>query len=102
MANGSPGENIHDVEPHRIVRFQQTQILLRPRISCLEVRHPVLLRQPLLRHVLPLKVEEHEPPHEQRQSCAQADHHLRIQLRLDVAAQPPLLSPGVEVDDRSG
>ena len=50
---------------------------------------PVLLRH-LLRHVLPLEVEEHEPPQEQGQPCAQAYHQRWVQrLCLHNTTPPP-------------
>ncbi|KAF7831217.1 photosystem 1 subunit 5 [Senna tora] len=82
VADGSPGQDVHDVESHGVVGLEEAHVLLGARVSRLEMGQPVLLRH-LLRHVLPLEVEEHEPPHEQRQPRAEADHHRGIQLRLD-------------------
>ncbi|MED6109431.1 hypothetical protein PIB30_033510 [Stylosanthes scabra] len=80
VAKGTPSQYINKVESHGIVGFEDANILLCTRVTSLEVCDPVLLRQPLLRHVLPLEVEEHEPPQEQRQPCAQAYHQRWAQL----------------------
>ncbi|GAB2302696.1 hypothetical protein Dimus_036693 [Dionaea muscipula] len=83
VPDGTPREDVYDVEADGVVRLEEADVLLGPGVAGLEVGQPVLLRQPLLRHVLPLEVEEYEPPQEQRQPRAQADHHRRVQLRPD-------------------
>ena len=72
MANEAPGEDVDDIESDGIVGLEQAHVLLGLIVAGLEVGHVVLLRQPLLRHILLLEVEEHEPPQEQRQPYAQA------------------------------
>ncbi|MFS7895450.1 hypothetical protein Hanom_Chr00s002869g01706431 [Helianthus anomalus] len=62
MSNGSPSKHINNIEPNRIIRLQQANILLSPFISSLKMSHTILLRQPLFSHILSLEVEEHKPP----------------------------------------
>lgn len=83
MAQRPPREHVDDVEPDRIVGLEQAGELLGPLVAGLEVRYPVLLRQPLLRHVLALEAEEDEAAEEERQPRAEADHQRRAQLRPD-------------------
>lgn len=78
VADGTPSEDVDDVEANRVVGFEEADVLLGPRVTGLEVREAVLLRH-LLRHVLPLEVEEHEPPQEEGQPCAQAYHQRWVQ-----------------------
>lgn len=99
VADGSPGKNINNVETHRIIRFQQTHIFLSSGVACLEVRHSILLRQSLFRHVLPLEVEENKPSQEQGQTCAQADHQLRVQLSFDATVELLLGGDGSAGED---
>lgn len=75
VADGAPSEDVDDVEADGVIRFQEADILLRSDVAGLKVRHSVLLRKSLFGHVLPLKVEEHEPAQEERQSRAKAYHH---------------------------
>ncbi|GAB2265977.1 hypothetical protein Dimus_001008 [Dionaea muscipula] len=89
VPDGTPREDVYDVEADGVVRLEEADVLLGPGVAGLEVGQPVLLRQPLLRHVLPLEVEEYEPPQEQRQPRAQADHHRRVQLRPDCSPPAP-------------
>lgn len=87
VADGAPGEDIDDVESHGVVGFEEADVFLGADVAGFEVGNAVLLRH-LLRHVFPLEVEEHEPAQEQGQPSAQADHHRRVQLRLDAQGLP--------------
>lgn len=73
VANGTPSEDVDDVEANWVVGFEEANVLLGPSVAGLEVREAVLLRH-LLRHVLPLEVEEDEPPQEEGEPCAEAYH----------------------------
>lgn len=90
VTNGSPGQNVHDIEPNWVVRFEEADVLLGPYIPCLEMALPVLLGQPLFADVLPLEVEEYEPPQKQGHPCAQAYHQRRVQLRPHRGGSPAL------------
>lgn len=88
VAQRPPREHVDDVEPDRVVGLEQAGVLLRPLVAGLEVRYPVLLRQPLLRHVLALEAEEDEAAEEERQPRAEANHQRRAQLRPDRRSRP--------------
>ncbi len=64
VADGSPGENVNDVETDGVVGFEEADVLLSPRIAGLEVGQSVLLGD-LLGHVLPLEIEEDEAAEEE-------------------------------------
>ena len=70
VSERAPSEDINNIKSNRIIRFQQSGELARSHISRLEVRNPVLLRQALLRQVLSLEIEEHEPTQKERQARA--------------------------------
>lgn len=74
MANGTPSKDVHDVEANGVVGFEEANVLLGASVAGFEVGHPVLLRQSLLGHILPLEVEEDEPPQEEGQPRAEAYH----------------------------
>lgn len=80
VTNRTPSQNIHNVEPNRVIGLEEAHILLSPSVPSLEMCHPVLLRQPLLGHILSLEVEEHKPPKEERETGAQADDQRWVQL----------------------
>lgn len=61
VTNGTPSEDVDDVEANRVVGFEEADVLFGPGVSRLEVGHAILLRQTLFGHVFPLEAEEHEP-----------------------------------------
>lgn len=83
MPNGPPCKDVHYIEAHWIIGLEQASVLLRPGVPGLEMGLPVLLRQPLLRDVLPLEVEEHEPAQEEGEARAEADDEGRAELGPD-------------------
>lgn len=86
MANGTPRQNIHNVEPNRVVGLEKAHVLLCPRIPCFKVRLSILRRH-LFGHVFSLEVEEHEPAQKQGQPCAQTDHYGCTQLSFNPAVE---------------
>jgi hypothetical protein len=80
VAERAPGEDVDEVEAHGVVGLEQGRELLGALVAGVEVRLAVL-RGHLLRHVLPLEVEEDEAAQEERHARAQADHQRRAQLR---------------------
>ncbi|XBH70683.1 hypothetical protein VPH35_098293 [Triticum aestivum] len=80
VADGAPGEDVDEVEADGVVGLEDARELLGALVAGLEVGLAVLLGD-LLRHVLPLEVEEDEAAHHQRQPRAEADHHRRLQRR---------------------
>ncbi|CAL5392337.1 unnamed protein product [Camellia sinensis] len=85
VSNGTPSQDIDDVEPNWVVGFEETHILFGSRITSFEMGHTVLFGN-LFGHILSLEIEEHEPAQKQGQTSAETDDQRCVQFGFNGAA----------------